>query len=307
MTAGGRRRMHTRSVSWPISTRVSVRTLHHYDGIGLLQPERPDAPPATGATARRICSGCGRSCSTASSISVWTRSPAHPRRSGTPMPSNTCAEQHRLLRERIERDQRAACGTRKGDGGTKHGDLPDPRGAVRGLRHRQGRRRVGRRGRANGGATPTRGRESQPTYDRATPRRTGSRIKAEADAHRAGDSPTRCAPVRRPTATPRSRRSPKPTGCTSRAGSTTAATTCTAGWPRCTSPTPGSPQHYDAIEPGLARYVRDAIFAAEVDSAAAKSPAGPRRTPARRSRRPRSECAADSWTRMRALPCGTTG
>ena len=43
--------------------RVTVRTLHHYDRIGLLVPSRRSERTATGYTATRTWSGSGRSCS----------------------------------------------------------------------------------------------------------------------------------------------------------------------------------------------------------------------------------------------------
>ena len=69
---------------------VTVRTLHHYDEIGLLSPGGSIRRPVTGATATPIWSGCSRSCSTGNSGSPSTRS-----RScstiRTPIRSRTCA------------------------------------------------------------------------------------------------------------------------------------------------------------------------------------------------------------------------
>jgi hypothetical protein len=53
---------------------VSVRTLHHYDEIGLLEPS------ARSAAGYRLyggqdCSACNRSRSTGHRTSLWTRSP----------------------------------------------------------------------------------------------------------------------------------------------------------------------------------------------------------------------------------------
>ncbi len=64
-------------------------------------------------------------------------------------------------------------------------------------------------------------------------------IKAEADASIRG-----FADAMRPASRPPGRQRwtwPRRTGSTSPAGSTTAATRCTAGWPRCTWPIPGTP------------------------------------------------------------------
>ena len=68
---------------------VTVRTLHHYDRIGLLSPSGRTAP-ATGSTRRPTWTGCTRCCSTASSGSPSRRS----RRCWTtrpPIPRRTCA------------------------------------------------------------------------------------------------------------------------------------------------------------------------------------------------------------------------
>ena len=69
---------------------VTVRTLHHYDEIGLLLAERAHARPATAGTTTRTWSGCSTSSSTGSWGSRWRRS----RRSSTtrtPTRRRTCA------------------------------------------------------------------------------------------------------------------------------------------------------------------------------------------------------------------------
>ena len=80
---------------------VTVRTLHHYDRIGLLSPSGRTAP-ATGSTRRPTWTGCTRCCSTASSGSpsrrsrpCWTTRP--------PIPRRTCAGSTALLRDRLDR------------------------------------------------------------------------------------------------------------------------------------------------------------------------------------------------------------
>ena len=52
---------------------VTVRTLHHYDEVGLLSPSGRSAA-GYASTRRPIWSGCVRSCSTGSSGSPWKRS-----------------------------------------------------------------------------------------------------------------------------------------------------------------------------------------------------------------------------------------
>ena len=68
---------------------VTVRTLHHYDEIGLLTPGDLHWP-AIAATATTTCSDCGRSCSTASSGSPSTRSRTSST-TRTPTPPRICA------------------------------------------------------------------------------------------------------------------------------------------------------------------------------------------------------------------------
>ena len=83
------------------------------------------------------------------------------------------------------------------------------------------------------------------------------RIKAEAD----GTSRLRRRAARgRRLAAPTRRTSPSGTASTSAGTSTTAATRCTGAWRTCTSPTRFTAT-YDGVEPGLARYVHDAILA----------------------------------------------
>lgn len=54
---------------------VTVRTLHHYDAIGLLR--LAGAPrPATAATTTPTWTGCTGSSATANSVSGWRRSPS---------------------------------------------------------------------------------------------------------------------------------------------------------------------------------------------------------------------------------------
>lgn len=53
--------------------KVTVRTLHHYDEIGLLSPGAVRRP-ATAGTTRPTSAGCSGSCSTANSGSPWRRS-----------------------------------------------------------------------------------------------------------------------------------------------------------------------------------------------------------------------------------------
>jgi hypothetical protein len=68
---------------------VAVRTLHHYDEVGLLSPGDV-ARLATASTRIGIWSGCSGSCATGSSGSPWMRSrPSLTIR--TPMCSGTCA------------------------------------------------------------------------------------------------------------------------------------------------------------------------------------------------------------------------
>ncbi|WP_202806013.1 MerR family DNA-binding transcriptional regulator [Actinopolymorpha alba] len=49
---------------------VTVRTLHHYDEIGLLSPSER-TPADTGVTASLTWTACSESCSTGSLGSLW--------------------------------------------------------------------------------------------------------------------------------------------------------------------------------------------------------------------------------------------
>ena len=73
---------------------ITVRTLHHYDEIGLLTPERSAAAPATGSTPRRTSPGCSTSWSIAGS--------------GSPSRRSRCCWRTRRACEQHLRRQRAA-------------------------------------------------------------------------------------------------------------------------------------------------------------------------------------------------------
>ena len=234
---------------------VSVRTLHHYDSIGLLSP---GARSPSGyrlyreADLRRLRQvlfyreldfGLDE-------IAEILADPA----TGT---DDHLRRQHRLLRERAARTSALLRALEKEMEARKMGMAltPEEQFEIFGTDKMERARRGGPR---SAGATPPPGR-SRSGAPRPTPRRTGSRSRPRRTPASAA-SPTRCGPASRPPGRWRWTW-PRRTGSTSPAGSTTAATTCTAGWPRCTCPIPGTPPTYDEIEPGFSGYVHDAILA----------------------------------------------
>src|SRR6185437_6916199 len=124
--------------------RVTVRTLHHYDEIGLLRPSGRTVAGHRRYSAddldrlrqilvyRELDFGLD-------AIGAMLADPdsgveAHLR------------NQHRMLRARIGPRPGAAARAREGTGGPHDGNGTDARGAVRGVRHGKGWRRVGCRG-----------------------------------------------------------------------------------------------------------------------------------------------------------------
>ena len=204
---------------------VTVRTLRHYDEIGLLTPT--ERSPG----GYRLYSDAGSRTSAADSVLPRTRLSVgrhrdHPRRPAcgrgrAPAPPAPPA------RERIARLRRCRA-RREGNGGTTDGDLAYPRGTVRGVRHRQGRRRVGRAEAEQRWGDTDAYRESQQRAA-AYSKEDWMRLKAEADEGlrrvRRGPAVGR---ARGQLSRDGSRRGPSRVHRA--AGSTTAATT--SPWPR---------------------------------------------------------------------------
>lgn len=215
---------------------VTVRTLHHYDEIGLLSPS------ARSPAGYRLYDEADL---------LRLRQILFYRELDFPLDDIAAIvadkdvdagahlrRQHRLLRERIERMGSLVDAIEHEMEAQKLGIslTPEEQFEVFGPDYR------GEEWTAeaeHSGATPTRGRS--PTDVRPPIRRTtgcGSRPRPTASS---SDSPSCCAPVRRPTVPQRSRPLTN-TGSTSPAGSMTARRPCTAAWARCTSPTHGSPR-----------------------------------------------------------------
>ena len=149
---------------------VTVRTLHHYDEIGLLSPERAQ-PRGLPALRRRRPRPAA-----ADPVLPGARLPARRGRGPARRPGRGPAGAPAPPARAADRPDREAAedgrGRRTRHGGTEDGHQPHARGEVRGLRgqrpgavRRGGRAALGRHGRLRRVAAPGR---------RATPRRTGS-------------------------------------------------------------------------------------------------------------------------------------
>ena len=240
MTARRQEAVHTRSASSRIWRTCRCARCTTTTGSACSSPSGRTAAGYRRYSAGRPGPAARRSWSTASSASPWSEIAEPARRPGAD-PTAHLRRQHRLLRERMERLHGAARGRREGDGGTTDGHRADPRGAVRGVRHRQ-----------LGGSTPTRPSERWGDTDAYRSRSGGPPAYTKEDWVADQGRGRRRAAGASPRALRGRRAGRRPSGDGPRRGAPAAhhpvvlrlrATRCTAGWPRCTSPTTGSRAH----------------------------------------------------------------
>ena len=254
LVRGGRNPMNVGEVA--ALAGVTVRTLHHYDRIGLLSPSGRTATgyrqyaPADLDRLHQVLLYRELGFPLEEVATLLDDPSADP--GGAPAPAAPAAAGP------AGADAGDGRGRREGDGGTSDGDLTDPGGAVRGVR----RERPGAvRGRGGGALGRDRRVRAVAAPDAAytqgglgadqgggatTSRRRFAAALRDGVAGRlgAGDGRRRGAPAARSPGT-----------------STTARPRCTPGSAGCTSRTSGSPRHYEQIAPGLAQYVSTAVQA----------------------------------------------